>query len=791
MAAVAPDAAASAAKDAPSVAALARAPQPNSPQHRRDHVVAPATAGAVARDSRPSAPTAADSPVHNSQQAAMADGITERKTVEGLRDLKIETNTPNLVVNGTGSAVTEVTERSSKNGNSQTPSDENSLRADSSSELGTKPPSLDGKSITSGTTFALDEKESLRPDDSASVKAAAEDDDAFSIRGSLIAPGSRMGSEVAVRTHQHQIQLGDMPPTMMTTRMPLNVNNQDVSTPPSSGSDKQPVTEAKLPLVAGAATPDGGLGGNMFYRQNPDEKLLEAIQSPKDRLFLLRLEEQVINFVQDSKEPFMDLPPCNSFCRMLTHKLADYYHMTHSFEAVAGAVRIYRTPFCRVPPPLSAIIVNASSSSSPAPAVLPRKIMRRGQDGEFGPGSGGPSKTTSEAGSDGKDKTGTVDKKLTREEREEKYNKARERIFGSIEKIESNTPENDDGNGVSRASSVSAKEKAAQGKKKTSKQRRDDSESFDSRSQYVAYAGPQQPTWGPAQYMPVNNPPFNAPYQPQQQYPNALQPIYNTNQSYPQQMVPNNGFVPGYHSVPNSYPAQPVPQPTPPPPRYQPQSQPVAYPPPMAMGPQQGWQQPNLNNHSPYQARATPATGPVNPISGIPYAYGQLPVNIDPSDPKSQHPIPGSYNRNGFNPKTQSFVPGNGMAPMPTPPVPYGGPSPHHGSPQFNSPHMGYASFQQPMPPQPAFPSNGTSYGMVRQSSNSSLPPYHHGPPPQAPLQQHTHSLPHGPIHHGLPPNPISHNIPNKPAMSQGGPGHGYSTLPHYGNPATLPQKPT
>lgn len=107
----------------------------------------------------------------------------------------------------------------------------------------------------------------------------------------------------------------------------------------------------------------------------------------------------------------MDLPPCNSFCRMLTHKLADYYHMTHSFEAVQGAVRIYRTPFCRVPAPLSGIIAaNASSSGSPAPAVLPRKIMRRGEEGEFGPGSGGPSKTTSEAGSDGKDKSG-ADKK--------------------------------------------------------------------------------------------------------------------------------------------------------------------------------------------------------------------------------------------------------------------------------------------------------------------------------------------------------------------------------------------
>jgi hypothetical protein len=107
----------------------------------------------------------------------------------------------------------------------------------------------------------------------------------------------------------------------------------------------------------------------------------------------------------------MDLPPSNSFCRMLTHKLADYYHMTHSFEAVAGAVRIYRTPFCRVPPPLSSIVASPSDNSSPAPAVLPRKIMRRGQDGELATSSASPSKPTSEAGSDSKEKTAPLREK--------------------------------------------------------------------------------------------------------------------------------------------------------------------------------------------------------------------------------------------------------------------------------------------------------------------------------------------------------------------------------------------
>jgi hypothetical protein len=297
----------------------------------------------------------------------------DSKLVSGLKDLKLEAKAPlNLVVDG---SLGGMPERPSKVGNSQTPSDDTSQRADSSSELGTKPPSLDGKSITSGTTFALDEKESLRPDDSASVKAAAEDDDAFSIRGSYMA-SSRLGSDVAARIQR--IQIGDMPPRGLPAHQLLaGTKIQGVSTPQSGNSDKQVVPDPKVALVGGTATPDA-LAPNAFYSQNPDDKLLEAMQSPKDRIFLLRLEQQVIDFVQDSKEPYMDLPPSNSFCRMLTHRLADYYHMTHSYEAAAGAVRIFRTPFCRIPPSLSSIATASTpGSSSPAPVVLPRKIMRR------------------------------------------------------------------------------------------------------------------------------------------------------------------------------------------------------------------------------------------------------------------------------------------------------------------------------------------------------------------------------------------------------------------------------
>lgn len=212
----------------------------------------------------------------------------ETPLVVGLQNLKVGQNTPSLVVNGTSSASTGPSSKV------QTPSDDTSQKGDSSSDLGTKPPSLDGKSITSGTTFnALDEKESLRPDDSASVQAAAEDDDAFSVRGSLIA-GSRMGSEVAARFHR--IQLGDMPPRSVPHQLVIaESGNQGAITPQSASSEQIPVTDAKIALVSATSTPNG------LYGQNPDEKLLEAMQSQKDRLFLLKLEEMVIDFVQDSK----------------------------------------------------------------------------------------------------------------------------------------------------------------------------------------------------------------------------------------------------------------------------------------------------------------------------------------------------------------------------------------------------------------------------------------------------------------------------------------------------------
>ncbi|OLN82228.1 R3H domain-containing protein 2 [Colletotrichum chlorophyti] len=784
--------AASASKDNPSVTTVRRVAAPAQDQPTPGGV-APLVANGAG--GRPSASESPAGPQHESTSPEKPDATDA--VVDGLKDLNVGGPPPSLVVNGTGSTFPERSKSAPKDAS------DDSQRADSSSELGTKPPSLDGKSITSGTTFALDEKESLRPDDSASVKAsAAEDDDMFSFRGPNL-PSSRMGSDIAARA-RGIIQLGDMPDRRIVQPTSGSLS-QGMITPQSASSDQPPIPSAN---ALSANLPDSANLLNTIYGQAPDEKLLEAMASPKDRLFLLRLESELIKFVQNSKEPYMDFPPSNSFCRMLTHKLADYYRMTHQYESRIGSVRIFRTPYARVPESLASIAApETNAETPPPPAVLPRKIMRRGEDGELATASASPSKPTSETGSDSKDKSAAANQKLSREQREEAYKQARERIFGNSEKTGESTPgrsielrsspppvrpltarlDNEGENGVSRASSVSARDKTNTKRGKTGKQRRDDSDSFDSRHNYTPYWGPQQQTWMPQpQYVPVSNQ-YGAPVQ--QPYPSQVQAPYNT--------TPTQSFAPvmptmGYNA------------PYPPPQANQPQFQspqrgyggagPAPAPPPP-----QAWQQGfgqapaptppagvNVAYNTPRGMSAPPGQG------SVPYMYGQLPANINPNDPKSQHPIPGSYNRHAFNPKTQSFVPGGGMAPMQPPQPPFSAPGSHHGSPQIGSPHLAYAGYQQPGPPAPYGVVAG--YGMARQGSNNSIPSYHHTPP-QHP--HHLNSLPqtagsHIPPQHPqqhLPQHPSPH-IPNKPAIPQGPAGQTFSHLPHYGNPATLPQKP-
>jgi hypothetical protein len=232
----------------------------------------------------------------------------------------------------------------------------------SSSDGSGKPPSIDGKSVASAATFALDEKESLRPDDSASLRAV-EEEDVTSPPESVIADsrhGSENGAARAFRDQLHEIAVMNPQPHRGVPhgRFPTLPNGAhilyDPSQPPNSA---RPTTQ---PAVNGVPVMNDGSNAPAI----PDEKLLEALQSPRDRLFIVKLEQDFIDFIKepryvpcvahseqaltDTSQPDYALPNCNTFYRMLAHRLADYYALKHVVNSTMTGVTITRTPYCRM-----------------------------------------------------------------------------------------------------------------------------------------------------------------------------------------------------------------------------------------------------------------------------------------------------------------------------------------------------------------------------------------------------------------------------------------------------------
>lgn len=421
-----------------------------------------------------------------------------------------------------------------------------------------------------------------------------------------------------------------------------------------------------------------------------------------------------------------------------------------------------------------------------------------------------PSKSGSEAGDGSQQGTGVAsptdstnakDKaSMTREEREAKYKETRERIFKGFENNDNvysdatagTTPSNE----VSRTSSANEK-------KKTKKHRNND-DGFHARSQYNAYYPTMQypaTTFDQA----GSSAAYFSPYGPQLM--NAIGPSGNLSPPMFQ-----HGYNQGYQSLPNSpaYPMvmqqapimggsnlsgqnnnlgvyhQQIPQQY-----YQPMQQtmigqhsPAMSSPVLSSNVQLSQPQPQLSDQPwpqsgysyPYQQSRTqqpvypsqlhdrpPAVG----IPTVPYQYGQLPYPPNAAGGKAPHPLPGSYNRQAFNPQTRAFVPGNGFISPQN--APYGSRTSSNGSqtqpygqqpgaylPPSSVPNM---PFMPPMPGLGPYPQDLKGHGTRKISSQTNdsqspgqsslskwgtpahLPPK--PPPPDVPsMPDNQHSLP-------------------------------------------------
>jgi hypothetical protein len=182
-------------------------------------------------------------------------------------------------------------------GGAESTEDDQSQASNSS----TKGPNFDTKSMASVTTFAMDEKESLRPDDSASVQAADEDEH--------ISPPSSGAASSNVGSESRPVPVV-MPPrddfngvSIVARRAPRGT----LVNPPHFGNFPiEPVNGEPVVVNSGlqsSVAPDVLAASNpRLLAVTPDEKLIDAMGMPRERLLLLQLEQRLLSFITQSRQ---------------------------------------------------------------------------------------------------------------------------------------------------------------------------------------------------------------------------------------------------------------------------------------------------------------------------------------------------------------------------------------------------------------------------------------------------------------------------------------------------------
>lgn len=540
----------------------------------------------------------------------------------------------------------------------------------------TKQHSFDAKSVASATTFAMDEKESIRPDDSASVRAV-DDEDASSTLGRQALYSQ--DSDIVLPTMKTIApRSGGGPVTLANRRFQTLINPPrfgDLEAEPSEST-----VEATTPLITPSTIQDDGLRAPLVPIP-PDERLLDALASPKDRLSILQLEERFLYLIKQDEVEFIDLPPQNSYARLLAHKLADYYGLPHHITEDGMSVRIFRGP--DVEPPITLAKLARSIPVGPAQPPPPTavKIMRRAGLNDSTAPSSSASKATSEADHSEEglasptDSTPNRDKsKMTREEREAQYKAVRERIFGDFQEFSVS-----ESNSTGENSADMSRSSSSSGKKKNRRQKTPKDDTFEARSAFVAnythaHGMNPQASYQATQYVDPNAQDFygsQAPfYGPQVNYgttPTQAHPGFDSHMATSANAFaadPRQSFggMDAWSPMagPQSYYGFPPSQPQP--------TYPTMNPTPSQMNnhfgmmPQQGGmqQQPAWSNgqFSNFTPRAP------SPVSGGPwggsnmYGYGQQPLTQNYGGSAISSPGASStFNRSLFNPQTRSFVP--------------------------------------------------------------------------------------------------------------------------------------
>ncbi|KAI3762079.1 hypothetical protein L1987_52502 [Smallanthus sonchifolius] len=174
-----------------------------------------------------------------------------------------------------------------------------------------------------------------------------------------------------------------------------------------------------------ARSSSGGVLEDMV--NSVDQFLREALQNPRERLSVLRMEQDVEKFIRDPSRQqmeFQQLP--TSYLRLAAHRVAQHYNLQSTVlldnylpegSGSSSRIIIYKTSECRLPLiRLADIPVNLPTDDS-ANNVVKVAIKQR------------PNKKSQNVGGNSNSERSNSLKSV--EERKEEYNRARARIFCS------------------------------------------------------------------------------------------------------------------------------------------------------------------------------------------------------------------------------------------------------------------------------------------------------------------------------------------------------------------------
>ncbi|MFS7937904.1 putative R3H domain, SUZ domain, R3H domain superfamily protein [Helianthus anomalus] len=202
---------------------------------------------------------------------------------------------------------------------------------------------------------------------------------------------------------------------MLSSKRESNNSSPNLTTRSSS--------EINSDLLAPVRSSSGGVLEDLV--NTVDQFLREALQNPRERLSVLRLEQDVEKFIRDPSQQQMEFPQLpTSYLRLAAHRVAQHYSLQSTvlldnnlLESSGSRIIIHKTPDTRFPLIRLADIPLKSPTDDSTNNVVKVAIKQR------------PNKKSQITGSNSNLQRSESLKSV--EERKEEYNRARARIFCS------------------------------------------------------------------------------------------------------------------------------------------------------------------------------------------------------------------------------------------------------------------------------------------------------------------------------------------------------------------------